>query len=140
MCISLPTSLAAPFSPPPGEKGKRRYARLVLFVAAILLALFVLESPWDAVVVGAAAVVELAEMAFWIRFSRRRRIQVGAETLVGAVGEVVRECRPLGQIRLDGEFWETRCDQGADIGERVRVVGRDGLTLVVEKHPLERGS
>jgi membrane-bound serine protease (ClpP class) len=112
----------------------------VLFVAAILLALFVLDTPWDAVLVGAAAVVELAEMAFWIRFSRRRRIQVGAETLVGGVGQVVRECRPLGQIRLAGELWEARCDQGAHIGERVRVVGRDGLTLVVEKHPPERGS
>ena len=112
----------------------------MLFVAAILLALFVLEGPWDAVVLGAAAVVELAEMAFWIRFSRRRRIQVGAETLVGGVAEVVRQCRPLGQIRLGREFWEARCDQGADSGERVRVVGRDGLTLVVEKHPPERGS
>jgi membrane-bound serine protease (ClpP class) len=112
----------------------------VLFLAAILLALFVLDSPWDAVVLGAAAVVEFAEMSFWIRFSRRRRIQVGAETLVGGVGEVVRECRPLGQIRLDGELWEARCDQGAEIGERVQVVGRDGLTLVVEKHPQERGS
>jgi membrane protein implicated in regulation of membrane protease activity len=126
--------------PPSGAKGKRRYARRVLFVAAILLALFVLDRPWDAVVLAAAAVVELAEMSFWIRFSRRRRIQVGAETLVGGEGEVVRECRPLGQIRLDGELWEARCEQGADIGERVRVVGRDGLTLVVEKHPQERGS
>jgi len=112
----------------------------VLFLAAILLAFFVLDSPWDAVVLAAAAVVELAEMAFWIRFSRRRRIQVGAETLVGGVGEVVRECRPLGQIRLDGEFWEARCDEGAVKGERVRVVGRDRLTLVVEKHSPERGS
>jgi len=112
----------------------------VLFVAAILLALFVLESPWDAVVLGVAAVAELAELAAWIRYSRRRRIQVGAETLVGGVGDVVRECRPLGQIRLDGEFWEARCDQGADIGDQVRVIGRDGLTLVVEKPPPERGS
>ena len=112
----------------------------MLFVAAILLAFFVLDSPWDALVLGAAAVVELAEMAFWIRFSRRRRIQVGAETLVGGVGEVVRECRPLGQIRLAGEFWEARSDQGAAIGERVRVIGRDGLTLVVENHSPERGS
>ncbi|MGI8606770.1 MAG: NfeD family protein [Gaiellaceae bacterium] len=112
----------------------------MLFVGAILLALFVLDSPWDALVLGAAAVVELAEMAFWIRFSRRRRIQVGAETLVGGVGEVVRSCRPRGQIRLDAEFWEARCDHGADLGEQVRVVGRDGLTLVVEKHPPERGS
>ena len=112
----------------------------MLFLAAILLALFVLDSPWDAVVLAAAAVVELAEMAFWIRFSRRRRIQVGAETLVGGVGDVVRECRPQGQILLAGEFWEARCDEGAGNGERVRVVGRDGLTLVVEKHSPERGS
>jgi membrane-bound serine protease (ClpP class) len=112
----------------------------MLLVGAILLALFVLESPWGAVVVAAASVVEVAELAFWIRFSRRRRIQVGAETLVGGVGEVVRECRPLGQIRLDGELWAARCDPGANIGERVRVIGREGLTLIAEKHPPERKS
>jgi len=104
----------------------------LLFVAAVLLALFVFPQPWGLVLVVAAGAVELAETWFWIRFSRRRRIRAGAETLIGATAEVATDCRPLGQVRLQGELWRARCESGAGAGERVRVVGREGLTLLVE--------
>jgi membrane-bound serine protease (ClpP class) len=90
------------------------------------------------VLVVAAAVLEVAETMFWIRFSRRRRIQVGAETLIGAEGVVTETCRPLGQVRLAGELWQARCEAGADPGERVRVVGRTDLTLLVEPRSSEK--
>lgn len=104
----------------------------MLFVGAILLALFVLPAPWGLVLVGVAAVVEIAETFFWIHLSRRWRVRAGAETLIGARGEVASPCRPLGQIRVAGELWRARCEDGAEAGERVRVVGREGLTLLVE--------
>ncbi len=104
----------------------------MVFLGAILLAIFVLPSPWGLVVVLAAAVFEVAETGFWIWFSKRRRVQVGAETLIGGRAEVTRDCEPLGQVRLDGEIWQARCDDGARMGQRVRVVARDGLTLLVE--------
>jgi membrane-bound serine protease (ClpP class) len=103
----------------------------LLFVGAVALALFVLPRPWGLVVVIAAALVELGETWFWVRFSQRRRIQAGAETLIGARAQVVSSCRPTGQVRLAGELWQARCEGGADVGERVRVTGRDGLTLLV---------
>jgi membrane-bound serine protease (ClpP class) len=105
----------------------------MIFVGAILLAVFVLSQPWGIVVVSVAAVVEVAETVFWIWLSRRRRVQMGPETLVGAVGRVVSACRPLGQVRLAGELWQARCEAGADVGERVRVTALDGLTLLVER-------
>jgi membrane-bound serine protease (ClpP class) len=105
----------------------------MIFVGAILLAVFVLSQPWGIVVVSVAAVVEVAETVFWIWLSRRRRVQMGPETLVGAVGRVVSACRPLGQVRLAGELWQARCETGADVGERVRVTALDGLTLLVER-------
>jgi membrane-bound serine protease (ClpP class) len=104
----------------------------MLFVGAILLLLFVLPPPWGLVVVGAAAVVEIAETFFWIRLSRRWRIRAGAETLIGASAEVVAPCRPRGQVRVEGELWRARCEAGADAGQTVRIVGREGLTLLVE--------
>jgi membrane-bound serine protease (ClpP class) len=104
----------------------------VLLVAAIVAAFLFVSSPWGIVLVAVAAVLELAETAFWIRFSRRRHVQVGAETLAGAVAVVTEPCRPLGQIRLAGELWQARCDAGADKGDHVRVVGRSGLVLAVE--------
>ena len=104
----------------------------MLFVAAVALAVFVLPPPWGLLLVIAAGVVELAESWFWIRFSRRWHIRAGAETLIGSTAKVVSECRPLGQVRVRGELWRARCDSGAGVGEAVRIVGREGLTLLVE--------
>ena len=91
-----------------------------------------LEEPWDALVVVGALVLEVGEIFFWFWYSKRRRIQAGAETLIGDVGVVVTACRPVGHIRLQGELWEAMCAAGADPGDRVRVVGREGLRLEVE--------
>jgi membrane-bound serine protease (ClpP class) len=104
----------------------------MLFVGAVLLALFVIEGPLGLVLVGLAAVVEIGETFFWIRFSRRRRVRAGAETLIGARAEVVSPCKPLGHVRVVGELWRAHCEAGAEAGETVRIVARDGLTLLVE--------
>jgi membrane protein implicated in regulation of membrane protease activity len=103
----------------------------VAFLIAILLALFLLPSPWGVVTVAAAVVFEVGEAAFWVWVSRRRRAQVGAEALIGATAQVVEPCRPEGLVRIHGELWRARCNAGADAGETVRVVALDGLTLVV---------
>lgn len=105
----------------------------MLLVGAILLAVFVLPTGWAIALVAVVAVVEVAETLFWISFSRRGNVKMGPETLVGAVGEVVTPCVPLGRVRLQGELWQARCDEGAETGERVRVRALDGLTLVVER-------
>jgi membrane-bound serine protease (ClpP class) len=104
----------------------------LLFVGAVLLALFVVPKPWGLALVAVAAVVEVGESFFWVHLSRRRRIQMGAETLIGATAKVESPCRPLGRVRVDGELWRARCERGADVGEDVRIVARDGLTLLVE--------
>jgi membrane-bound serine protease (ClpP class) len=72
------------------------------------------------------------ELMAWNRTVKHRRKAVGAQTLIGKDAVVSIPCRPVGQVRLDGEIWEARCDAGASQGDRVRVIGRDGLTLVVE--------
>ena len=101
-------------------------------LTAILLAIFVLPSPWGAAAVLAGTFVELGESLFWLRWSRRRRAQVGAETLVGQEATVSTPCMPIGQVRVQGELWRARCDAGAIPGDRVRIVGREDLTLLVE--------
>ena len=100
-------------------------------VGAILLAIFVLPPPWRIPVVLLGGAIEIAESAFWVRYSKRRRPQVGVETFVGARGTVVTPCRPTGQVRVAGELWRARCKEGADEGETVQVLEVDGLTLVV---------
>jgi membrane protein implicated in regulation of membrane protease activity len=104
----------------------------VALVAAILLAIFVLPSPWGVVLVAGAAVFEVVETGALIWWSKRRRAHVGAEALIGEMADVVVACGPIGQVRVQGELWRARCDAGAARGESVRITEIDGLTLVVE--------
>ena len=104
----------------------------MLLLGAIALALFVLPPAWGLAVIVAAAVVEVAEVGFWIRFLRRYRVQTGAEGLVGATAEVIEACAPRGRVRLRGELWSARAGSELAVGERVRVTAVDGLTLEVE--------
>jgi membrane protein implicated in regulation of membrane protease activity len=55
------------------------------------------------------------------------------QALIGAEALVTQPCRPDGQVRISGELWEARCEEGADTGETVRVNGRNGLKLLVER-------
>jgi membrane-bound serine protease (ClpP class) len=103
----------------------------VLLVAA-LVSLFFLPDPWGYVAVGAAAVTEVGEVFFWIRFLRRYRVTTGAEGLVGEPGEVVEACEPTGRVRVRGELWNARCREPLGVGRMVRVTGVDGLTLEIE--------
>jgi membrane-bound serine protease (ClpP class) len=102
-------------------------------LGAILLAIFVVPPAWRIPVVLAGGAIEVGESLFWIWLSKRRRPSVGVETLLGAHATVVTPCRPLGQVRVQGELWQARCDEGADPGDDVRVESVDGLTLRVSR-------
>jgi membrane protein implicated in regulation of membrane protease activity len=106
----------------------------VLLLLAILAAIFLLPSPWSYVAVIAAAVVEVVEVKIFLWYSRRRGATTGAEALVGEEGRVVQACRPVGQIRVVGELWRARCEDGADPGDSVVVDELwPDLTLLVHR-------
>ena len=105
----------------------------MILLGGILLAIFVLPEQWRLPVILLAGVIEVAETLFWLWYTRRARVQMGPETLVGATGRVVTPCAPLGQVRLHGELWRASCPEGAEAGDEVRVVALDGLTLLVER-------
>ncbi len=64
--------------------------------------------------------------------ARRRRVVSGSEELIGARGEVLEDCAGEGRARIHGEVWAVRARVPLAAGRRVRVTGRDGLTLLVE--------
>ena len=103
----------------------------MLIIVAFLL-LFLLPTPWN--IVGFLVVIPLwlLELHPWNRSMKGRRKVVGAQTLIGREAVVTTACRPRGQVRLDGEFWEARCEAGADEGDTVRIVDRENLALIVE--------
>jgi membrane protein implicated in regulation of membrane protease activity len=104
----------------------------VLVLIAILLALFVLPSPWGLVAVVVGAVLDIAETGAFIWWSKRRRASVGVDSLVGREGVAIGDLWPAGQVKVHGEIWQARCVGGCDAGTRVVVRAVEGLTLVVD--------
>ena len=105
----------------------------MIFVLAVILAIFVLHSPWGLVAVAVAGLIEIAQMTGSIWWSQRRHAQVGAEALVGQSARVVSRCAPVGTVSVRGELWNARCAHDVEPNDRVRVTGLDGLTLLVDR-------
>lgn len=96
----------------------------------------------DVRVIAVIAVSTAAYMAFVLYVvvrSRREAARLGpaaagAIVPLGAVGQVRGELHPLGIVYAVGEEWTARTGDGSVVprGRAVRVVGQEGLTLIVE--------
>ena len=113
----------------------------MLTLIAIVIALLFLSSPWNVILVVAAIIIDLVEIAVFVWWSRRRRRhgppEVGVETLVGRRGIAVARLTPgtledIGQVRIDGEIWGARTAVAIEPGASVVVRGVDGLVLEVD--------
>ncbi|MFM9847678.1 MAG: NfeD family protein [Hyphomicrobiaceae bacterium] len=86
-------------------------------------------------VVAGMAVLSAALFAgvtgFAVR-ARHRPVRTGAEQMIGSMGEVVSWTENAGRVHVNGEMWEARAKQRLAKGQKVRVVGRAGLTLDIE--------
>jgi membrane-bound serine protease (ClpP class) len=102
----------------------------MVLIVAILLSLLV-PSPWNLVVIAVGVIAELGEIVWGRRLAKRWRAKTGPQTMIGETAEVITQCRPSGQVRVNGEIWEARCEAGADVGDPVRIASLESLTLVV---------
>jgi membrane protein implicated in regulation of membrane protease activity len=103
-----------------------------MLIVLALLGLVLLPSPWNVVGFALGLVLGVGEIFLWNRTVKGRRPQVGAETLIGLRGVALSDCRPDGQISVNGTIWEAHCPAGVAHGRGVRVVGRSDLVLVVD--------
>jgi membrane-bound serine protease (ClpP class) len=104
----------------------------VILIITLILAILFLPTPWSVVAIALAAVWEVCFAVVGIRWSRRRKAQVGVHTLVGTLGEAATTLAPRGQVKINGELWEAHSSQNVRAGDPVRVSGVNGLTLEVE--------
>jgi membrane-bound serine protease (ClpP class) len=91
---------------------------------------FTVYRPLIIVAAATTALLILGLLAYLIR-SRRERVTTGSEQLLGLEGEVVSWAGDKGRVRVHGEIWAARSRDDLRAGEKVRVTGRDGLTLDV---------
>jgi membrane-bound serine protease (ClpP class) len=64
--------------------------------------------------------------------AHRRPVVSGAEELVGSTGEAIEDFEWNGHIHVHGETWSAESGTPVRRGQRVRIRGREGLTLKVE--------
>jgi membrane-bound serine protease (ClpP class) len=65
--------------------------------------------------------------------SQKAKPSLGMAGLIGEVGEVRGKLSPTGKIFVHGEYWNAQTDGEIDVGERVKVVGYDGMRLKVSR-------
>jgi membrane-bound serine protease (ClpP class) len=125
-------------------------------VVAFVLGSFLLFPPWRApapmtvpglpaapvvrLSVAAIAVMTVLVVAFFVFVlgkgirAQGRKVAFGSESLVGTEGTAVTDIAPSGLVQMAGEQWSARAQEGGiRRGERVLVVGREGLFLLVRR-------
>ncbi|MBO0765486.1 MAG: nodulation protein NfeD [Hyphomicrobiaceae bacterium] len=92
-----------------------------------------IKASWPVVASLAAvsAAFFLGVVGFAMR-ARSRPVLTGAEELLGSVAEVVYWSGGAGRVRVRGEIWSAEGGAILAAGQKVRVIGRSGLTLAVE--------
>ncbi len=63
---------------------------------------------------------------------RHKPIVSGREELLGSVGEVIEAVDNFGRVKVHSENWQAKSNVPILPGQRVRVAGIEGLTLIVE--------
>ena len=94
------------------------------------------ELSWT--VVASATAVSLALFAIALAAvwrSHRRTVATGDAALVGSAGEVVRWGDQGGEIQVKGERWRATSATPLAPGQRVRILARHDLTLVIAPEP-----
>jgi membrane-bound ClpP family serine protease len=71
-----------------------------------------------------------------LRSINREPIADKDELLIGKVGRVTKTIDPIGTVNIESELWTATSETTVEAGERVLVIDRDGLQLIVE--PVKR--
>jgi len=70
--------------------------------------------------------------------ARQRPVVSGEEELIGSFGIGLEDFDQAGKVRVHSELWDARTNQPVHQGDRIKVIGRDGLLLTVE--PLQESA
>lgn len=84
-----------------------------------------------AIAVGGAGLM-LMTMYLLVK-SRRHKITTGAEALQGATAEALEDFEGRGYVLLAGEHWSASCNEPVHKGDKLKVTGREGLTVTVKR-------
>ena len=72
-------------------------------------------------------------ISYLVFHSQKSRPTLGLEGLLGEVGEVRGALSPTGKVFVHGEYWNAQADGEIPVGEKVKVIGYDGMCLKVSR-------
>ncbi|MBA2239124.1 MAG: nodulation protein NfeD [Lysobacter sp.] len=87
--------------------------------------------------IGLARALALMGLVWLAARARERPVTTGVDELIGHLATAERNFQGGGHVRIRGEVWQASSDAAVRKGERLRVLGIDGLTLLVV--PLQTG-
>lgn len=107
------------------------WCHVLLMMPLLGLGLFAVL-PWP-VALPSYLVLAAVSLVLYLKIMRamRRPVQTGREAMIGAVVTVTRAIASRGQVRYFNELWSALSEQQLTAGERARIVGIDGMRLVV---------
>ena len=89
--------------------------RPIIFTAVATLASFVLA------------------ISYLVYRSQKSKPTLGLEGMLGKIGDVRAKLNPAGKVFVQGELWNAEADGEIDTGEKVEIVGCQGLNLKVRR-------
>jgi membrane-bound serine protease (ClpP class) len=106
----------------------------------VIGSMILIDAPDPAIQIRAsialAVAIPLAVVMYVILYlalrSRHQKVVTGDQGIVGEVGVARTEINPEGRVFVHGEWWSAVSQARIPSGERVRIVGMDGLRLRVE--------
>lgn len=111
---------------------------LLLVVGSVFL--FAVDG-WKPAVNPFIALVSSGLLSAFLWFAVQKTVQAAGtrpthdlEAVIGAMGEAKSKVHEEGSVYVDGEMWSAKSDTPIPAGSSVRVVRREGFTLVVEKN------
>jgi membrane-bound ClpP family serine protease len=133
------------------EQGKYFAARLALAIISMALEIVAIYAIWRWVlpelginmhvyflitILVLLGIFSVSMFIFGTRALSRKGL-VGLSTMIGTIGKVARiisHKESGGMVLIKGELWTAESDEGKiSLGEKIEVVGEDGLKLVVRK-------
>jgi membrane-bound serine protease (ClpP class) len=141
MLLGLALMVAEAFAPSFGALG---ISGVAAFVVGSLILVdtdapgFGLSVPLVLSLALATSLLLFAVVALALR-SRGRPVVTGSEELIGAVGTALSGFPGKGSVHLHGEVWSARSAVPIEPGGPVRVIARDGLSLIVSPAPVATG-
>jgi membrane-bound serine protease (ClpP class) len=123
------------------QKTRREWALALSILAVIVGSLYLFPGKgWLPAVNPILAVITSALSAgfLWIAvrkgmLAHHARPLQDLKNIIGQVGEAKTEVLISGSVQVASELWSARSEKAIPAGSRVRVISREGFTLVVER-------